>query len=73
MNALSAGELCATFCSLYFTWLKKHRHPQGTLLAVLWQPLGGEFGGKGIHVCMAEFLRCQPEIVTASLISYTPI
>ena len=32
---------------------------------------GGEFGGKRIHVCMAESC-CPPKTIIALLICYTP-
>ena len=35
--------------------------------------MGGEFGGEGTRVCVAEALCCPPATVTTSLIIYSPI
>ena len=43
----------------------------GTLLNVMWQPgWEGSLGENGYTLCMAEYLCCLPETITALLIGY---
>jgi len=44
---------------------------QGTLLNVMWQPIGEEFGGEWIHVHIwPEPFYCLPETIRILLIGY---
>ena len=65
---------CKTHKRIKYT-MRAYCIPQGTLFSITWQP-GWEERLREIgytYVCLAEYLCCWPETITASLIGYVPI
>ena len=77
----SGGEIVMEFwinmyTMLYLKWItnRVQLYSTGTLHNIMWQPgWEGSWEKMNTHICMAESLRCPPEIFTTLLISYIPI
>ena len=66
----------ATYTLLYLKWIINKDLLFNTRNSAQWYVaawMGGEFGGKWIHVYVWLYHPCSPEIITTLLISYTSI